>query len=85
MSQFLSKEPFLSAHILAKRLATSSAIIKEIRTRDLGMKKFTRRWTPHGLSPPDKAEGVSDARTLFQVLRNDQNQNFSDIMTGEES
>jgi hypothetical protein len=41
-SQFLSKEPFLSAHILVKSLATSSEIIKEIRTRDLGMRKFMR-------------------------------------------
>jgi transposase len=43
ISQVLSKEPFLSVRVLAKRLATSSHAIKEILTRDLGMRKFTRR------------------------------------------
>jgi hypothetical protein len=41
ISQFLSKEPFLSARVLAKRLAASPHTIKEILTRDLGMRKFT--------------------------------------------
>jgi hypothetical protein len=42
MSQFVNKEPFLSAHILARKLARSSDIIKEIRTHDLRMRKFMR-------------------------------------------
>jgi transposase len=36
ISQFLNKEPFLSARVLAKRLATSPHTIKEILIRDLG-------------------------------------------------
>jgi transposase len=43
ISQFFSKEPFLSAHEVAKRLATSLHTIKENLTRDLGMRKLTRR------------------------------------------
>jgi hypothetical protein len=84
ISQFLSKEPFLSAHILAKRFAVSPHTIKEILTRDLGMRKFTRRWVTHDLSAADEAKRVVDARTLLQALRNNQNQNFSHIMTGDE-
>jgi transposase len=40
--QFRSKEPFLSARVLAKRLATGSHTIKEILIPDLEMRKFTR-------------------------------------------
>jgi hypothetical protein len=43
ISQFLSKELFLSARGLVKRPATRPQTIKEILTRDLGMKKDTRR------------------------------------------
>jgi hypothetical protein len=71
--------------MIAKRLATSPHTIKEILTRDLGMRKFTRRWVPNDLSATDRAKRVVDARTLSQALRNDQSQNFSHIMTGDES
>jgi hypothetical protein len=42
VSQFLKKEPFLSAHTFAKRLAIRPYTIKEILTRDLGMRKLMR-------------------------------------------
>jgi hypothetical protein len=64
ISQFLSKDPFLSARVPAKRLASSPDTIKEIPTRDLGLRKDTRRWVPHDLSATDKADQVADARTL---------------------
>jgi hypothetical protein len=85
ISQFLSKEPFISAHGLTKKLASSPDTIKEILTRDLGMRKFTRRWVSHDLNATDKPKRVVDARTLLQALRNDQSQNFSHIMTGDKS
>jgi hypothetical protein len=69
-SQLLSKELFLSTRGLVKRLATSPHTIKEILTRDLGMRKFTRRWVLHDLSATDKPRRVVDARTLLQALRN---------------
>jgi hypothetical protein len=71
--------------MLVKRLATSPYTIKEILTRDLGMRKFTRRWVLHAFSATDKAKRVVDARTLFQALRKDRSQNFAHIMTGDES
>jgi histone-lysine N-methyltransferase SETMAR len=40
---------------------------------------------PHDLSATEEAKRVPDARTLLQALRNDQSQNFSYIMTGDES
>jgi hypothetical protein len=85
ISQFLSKEPFLSASVLAKRLVTSPHTIKKILTRDLGMRKFTRRWVYHDLRAIDKGTGIVDARTLLQALRNDQSRGFIHIMTGHKS
>jgi hypothetical protein len=48
------------------------------------MKKCTRSWVPHALNATDKAKRVVDARTQLQALRNDQSQNISNIMTGDE-
>jgi hypothetical protein len=85
ISQFLSKEPFLSASVLTKRLAPNPHKIKEIRIRDRGMRKFTRSWVHHNLSARPKGKRVVDTRMLLQALRNDQSHNFSHIMTGDES
>jgi hypothetical protein len=40
---------------------------------------------PHNLTPASKAKRVIDARMLLQSLRNDQNKNFSHIMTRDKS
>jgi hypothetical protein len=39
----------------------------------------------HDLSAKDKAKRGVDARMLLQALRNDESQNFSHVMTGDES
>jgi hypothetical protein len=85
ISQFLSKQPFLSACVLAKRLAISPDTIKEILRHDLGMRQFRRGWVPHDLTAREKAIRVVDALMLLEALRNDQSQNFSHSMTGDES
>jgi hypothetical protein len=59
--------------------------MKRIPIRDLGIKKFTGRWVPHELSATEKAKRVVDGRKLLEALRNDESQNFSHIMTGDES
>jgi hypothetical protein len=40
---------------------------------------------PHALAASDKSKRVVDARMLLQALTNDQSQNWSYIMTGDES
>jgi hypothetical protein len=72
-------------HVFSQKIfAESLHIIKEIRMRDVGMRKFTRKWIPHDLSPANKVKRVADARALLQTARNDQSHNFSRIMTGDE-
>jgi hypothetical protein len=82
---FSEKGPFLSARVLARMLATSRHAIKEILTRHLGMRKFTRAWVLHELSVANKGKRVADAGTLLQALENGQSQNLSHMMTGDES
>jgi hypothetical protein len=50
-----------------------------------GCKEFTRRSVPHELSFANRAKQVADARTLFPSPENGQSQNFSHIVTEEES
>jgi hypothetical protein len=85
ISQFLSKETFLSACVLTKRLATSQDTITAILSHDLGMRKFRRRWVPHDRTAIHQATRVVDARIALRTLRTDQSQNFSPIMTGDTS
>jgi hypothetical protein len=63
VSQLLKDKPFLSARVVAKRLATSPCIIKEILTRDLRTRQFPGRWERHGLSPANREKWVEHAPT----------------------
>jgi hypothetical protein len=47
------------------------------------MRKFTRRWVPHDLAASDKAKRAIEARMLLQALRNEQSQNWSELMIAE--
>jgi hypothetical protein len=48
------------------------------------MRKFTRRWAPHDLAASRKAKRAVDMRMVLQALRNEQSQNWSYIMTGDD-
>jgi hypothetical protein len=85
MSQFLRDEPFLSARVLAKRLATIPCSIKKIVARDLDMRRLPRKWVSHELTTANRVKQVEDVRTLLQVLRRDSEKNLAEIMTGDES
>jgi hypothetical protein len=85
ISQFLSHEPYLSARLLAKRLASNVHTIKTILTRDLGMKKVTWRWIPYELNSANKVQRVAKSKTLLTVLLTDASENCSHIITGDES
>jgi histone-lysine N-methyltransferase SETMAR len=85
ISQMLTDEPFLSAKIIAKRLATSPHTIKSVLMQDLGMQKYSRRWIPHALNPSQKEKRVNDSKMLLTTLRQDKRHNFQHIMTGDES
>jgi hypothetical protein len=51
LEAFLQKYPFTSARVIAQHFLTTVPTIKDILQRELGMRKFSRRWAPHFLSP----------------------------------
>jgi hypothetical protein len=51
LEAFMQKYPFASAGIIAQRFLTTVPTIKDILQRELGMRKFSRGWVPHFLSP----------------------------------
>jgi hypothetical protein len=65
-----------SACFLPKGLATRPHTIEEIIPRRLRMRKFTRRSTPHELTPTHKAKRVEEARKLLQAPRSDSEKDF---------
>jgi histone-lysine N-methyltransferase SETMAR len=85
ISLLLEKEPFLSARTLANKLASSREKIRDVLENDLGLRKFTRRWVPHELTPAQMAQRVFDSILLAEALRADEKNQFRNIMTGDES
>jgi hypothetical protein len=54
LAAFLQSYPFTSARAVDQRFLTSVPTIKEVFRRELGLKKFSRRWVPRLLWPPKK-------------------------------
>jgi transposase len=51
---FMQKDSFASARVIAQHFLTTVPAIKDILQRELGMRKFSRRWVPHFFSPAQK-------------------------------
>jgi hypothetical protein len=66
---FLDKFPFARANMMSKHFRIARGTIMEILQRDLGFKKFSRRWVRHQLSSSQKADHVNRSRLhLLQQL-----------------
>jgi hypothetical protein len=51
LEAFMQKYPFASARVIAQHFITTVLTIKDILQRELGMRRFSRRWVPHFPSP----------------------------------
>jgi hypothetical protein len=49
------------------------------------MRKFSRRWVPHFLSPAQKVTRVEASKTVLRVLQDAESHDFEEIATGDES
>jgi transposase len=47
LQKFLDRYPFSSIIVISRHFRTSPSTVKEILRRELGLKKFSRRWFPH--------------------------------------
>jgi transposase len=74
---------------LCKRLCTHFRLAKSTCLRILHdvlrLKKFNLRWVRHSLDGAQKVERVSLSTDLVRVLKEDQNNGFTQVITGDES
>jgi hypothetical protein len=82
---FLQKYPFASARRIAKHLLTTACTVKEIIQRELGMKKFSRRWVPHSLNHVQKVARVEAAKEMLRISQDPETTDFAGIAIGDES
>jgi hypothetical protein len=81
----MQKYPFASARVIAQHFLKTVPSIKDIFLRELGMRKFSRRWVPDFLSPAQKVARVETSKTILRVLQDAELNNFERITTGDES
>jgi transposase len=85
LEALMQKYPFASARAIAQHFLTTVPMIKDILQRELGMRKFSRRWVPHFLSPAQKVARVEASKTILRVLQHAESNDFEGIATGGES
>jgi hypothetical protein len=60
LKKFLDKYSFASAKALSRHFDISPPTVKKILHRELGLKKYSRKWVPHELSEDQKsAESIN--------------------------
>jgi hypothetical protein len=82
---FVQKHLFARARVIAQHFLTIVPTIKNIRQRELGMRKFSRRWIPHYPSPVQKVARVEASKTILPVLQDAESNDFEGIATNDES
>jgi hypothetical protein len=82
---FLMEFLFASARHMSRHFRTSHHTIKEILSRQLGLREFSRRWVSHTLSDDQKANRARDSRAILAILQRLQDNSFEGISTSDES
>jgi hypothetical protein len=85
LAAFLLEFPFASAGQMAKHFRASHYTIKEMLGRQVGLRKFSRRWVRYRLSDDQKAVLLRDSKALLAILRRLQDNSFEGISTEDES
>jgi hypothetical protein len=60
-------------------------IIKDNLQRQFGMRKFSRRWLPHFISPGQKVACVEASKTILRVLQDAESNDFEGIAASDDS
>jgi hypothetical protein len=81
---FVQKHPFANARKIAKHFLTTPYAVKEMLQRELGMRKFSRRWVSHSLSDAQKAACLEAAKETLMILQESETNDFDSIATGDE-
>jgi transposase len=85
LSKLLSKYSFVSAKNIASHFDISVSTVNDLITRELGLRKFTRRCVPHSWTERQKNEQVTQLRLLLDLLQRHQAGDFNVIANGDKS
>jgi hypothetical protein len=85
IAELLNEKSFPSCKAICRRLKIPQTTCVWVLHEALGLTKFDLRWVPHTLDADQMAERVDLSHQLLQVLRSDEEQNFKNIVTGDES
>jgi hypothetical protein len=69
LKKLLDTHPLASTKVISRHFDISPAAVKEILRRDLGLKRYIRRWVTHELSEDRKKYQVHQSGTLLDMLR----------------
>jgi hypothetical protein len=84
--QLLSQQfPFISCKVLCCRLKIDNATCLCVLHDDLQLEKSNLRNSPHSLEADQKRPRVDLSRELLQILEQDQQHEFDQILTGDEN
>jgi hypothetical protein len=81
----MQKYPFASARVIAQHFPTTVPMINDILQKELGMRKFSRGWVSHFLSPAQKIVRAEASKTILRILQDAESNDFEGIATGDES
>jgi hypothetical protein len=79
LEAFMQKHPFTSARAIAHHFLTTVPTTKDILQRELGVRKFSRRWVRHFPSPPQKVARVEGSQTILRVVQDAESNDFEGI------
>jgi hypothetical protein len=85
LEAFMQKCPFASTKVIAQHFFTTVPTIKDSLQRELGMRKFLRRWVPHFLSSARKVADIEASKTILRVLQDAESNDCKGIATSDES
>lgn len=83
--RLLEKDPYTTAHQIAKRLKISVDTVIRTLCEDLGYNYRHLRWVPHVLTIEIKRIRVEQSKVILKCLENSNKSHFNKIMTGDES
>jgi transposase len=81
---FLERYPFGSAKIMSEHFDVSRATVTKILSRELRLRKYTRRWVPHLLDDAQKNHQILAAIEMLALLREREEVEFDGLVTGDQ-
>jgi hypothetical protein len=78
----MQKYPFANTRVIAHHFLTTVLMIKDLLQRELRMRKSSRRWVHHFLSPAQKMARVEASKIIWRVLQEAESNDFEGIATG---